>query len=368
MTVSKELVYAALRTVNDPELHRDLMSLNMVKDVEVSDSGEVSLTVVLTTPACPLKTQIEGEVKAAVMRVPGVKSVKVDMGSNVTATLRPQEMARGVRNIIGVAAGKGGVGKSTVAVNLACALTLTGARVGLLDADIYGPNVPLMLGLMNEQPQVTTRRDDAGNEIEMIIPLEKAGVKVMSMGFLIGEDQPVMWRGPMLNSALRQFLGQVDWGELDYLIVDLPPGTGDVHISLIQLVKISGIIHVTTPQDVALQDVRKGIAMYETQRVPQLGIIENMSYFQCPHCDERTEIFAHGGGRRTAQALGMPFLGELPLAPEVRAGGDAGVPIVTADPESVHAKRFVELAQQVAAQVSIRNYEQQAKSGEPAAV
>lgn len=358
MPASLDQVMAALRTVQEPELHRDLVTLNMVRDVVIGETGEVSLTVILTTPACPLKAQIEGDIRGALMQVPGVTGVKVEMTSNVTSTARPQDMARGVRNIIGVAAGKGGVGKSTVAVNLACALMKTGARVGILDADIYGPNVPLMLGLMGQQPQMIGRKDSQGNDVDMIVPLERDGLRVMSMGFLISEDQPVMWRGPMLNSALRQFLSQVDWGELDYLVVDLPPGTGDIHISLIQMVKITGIVHVTTPQDVALQDVRKGIAMYQSQGVPLLGIIENMSYFECPCCNERTNIFSHGGGEALSRQYNIPFLGELPLAVEVREGGDAGAPVVMAKPESPHAMKFLEMAEQLAARVSVQNFEQ----------
>jgi ATP-binding protein involved in chromosome partitioning len=230
-----------------------------------------------------------------------------------------------VRNIIGIASGKGGVGKSTVSVNLAVALAQAGARVGLLDADIYGPNIPLMVGVLDQQPQVVLMQDAAGNDVEMLLPVEKHGIKIMSMGFLIGDDQPVIWRGPMLNSALRQFLAQVSWGDLDYLIVDLPPGTGDVQISLIQLVRVTGIVHVTTPQDVALQDVRKGLMMFKSQSIPLLGVIENMSYFVCPHCDERT---------------------------------DKGVPVILGHPDSIHAKKFHEVAEHLAAQVSIRNFEQ----------
>lgn len=358
MSVQEEAVIAALRTVNDPDLHRDLWSLNMIKDLKIADSGEVSLTVVLTTPACPMKALIESDVRTAVMRVAGVKKVSVTMTSNVTSTQRPLTLATGIRNIIGVASGKGGVGKSTVAVNLACALSRSGARVGVLDADIYGPNVPIMLGLMGQQPEVVMGKDPQGADLEMIVPLESNGIKVISMGFLINDDQPVMWRGPMLNSALRQFFGQVLWGDLDYLVVDLPPGTGDVQISLIQLVKITGIVHVTTPQDVALQDVRKGMAMFVQQKVPLLGVIENMSYFACPHCGERTEIFSHGGGAKIAETLGIPFLGEIPLSQNVRVGGDTGKPIVLSDPDSPQAQQFIKAAEHLAAQISVANYQQ----------
>lgn len=357
--VQEEAVWAALRTVQEPELHRDLVSLNMVRDLVVTESGEVSLTVVLTTPACPLKSLIESEVKAAVIKVPGVKSVRVGMTSNVTSSGRgpsPAPMTSGIRNIIGVASGKGGVGKSTVAVNLAVSLARSGARVGLLDADIYGPNVPLMTGLHGQQPNVIQADAPDGSKVELIEPIHQYGLKIMSMGFLLGEDQPVVWRGPMLNSALRQFLGQVAWGDLDYLIIDLPPGTGDVQISLIQLAKVTGIVHVTTPQDVALQDVRRGVAMFSQQNIPTLGVVENMSYFECPHCHERTDIFSTGGGERTAQQLGIRFLGAVPLDPEVRAAGDSGMPIVLARPDSPQSRRFMEAAEQLAAQVSVENF------------
>jgi len=363
MPVSEQAVMDALRTVNDPDLKRDLVTLNMVRDVKVSQEGEVSLTVMLTTPACPLKGQIESDVKAAVMRVPGVKRVSVNMGSNVSGMLRPMDLARGVRNIVGVASGKGGVGKSTVSVNLAVALARSGARVGLLDADIYGPNVPLMLGLAGHQPEVITVPDHQGGEIEMIRPLEAHGIKVMSMGFLIGEDTPVIWRGPMLNSALRQFLGQVDWGDLDYLIVDLPPGTGDVQISLIQLVKVTGIVHVTTPQAVAVQDVRKGVMMFQSQNIPLLGIIENMSHFVAPGTSEPIYIFGKGGGRQVAETYGLRFLGEIPMAVEIREGGDQGTPIVVARPDSPTAQTFIRIAEQLASQISIENFAQAGRQG-----
>ncbi|RMH27364.1 MAG: iron-sulfur cluster carrier protein ApbC, partial [Candidatus Hydrogenedentota bacterium] len=298
MALSEQAIWDALRTVQEPDLGRDLVSLNMIKDLRISPEGRVSLTVVLTTPACPLKARIESEVQAAVMRVPGVSGVEVQMTSNVTSMPQRAELLPGVRNIIGVASGKGGVGKSTVSANLAIALAQAGARVGLLDADIYGPNQPLMLGLRDAQPELRLVEAENGEQVEMLLPVEKHGIKIMSMGFLIGEDQPVIWRGPMLNSALRQFLGQVLWGDLDYLVVDLPPGTGDVQISLIQLTRITGIVHVTTPQEVALQDVRKGLMMFQTQGIPLLGIVENMSYFVCPHCSQPTEIFSRGGGRK----------------------------------------------------------------------
>jgi ATP-binding protein involved in chromosome partitioning len=363
MALSEQAIWDALRTVQEPDLGRDLVSLNMIKDLRISPEGRVSLTVVLTTPACPLKARIESEVQAAVMRVPGVSGVEVQMTSNVTSMPQRAELLPGVRNIIGVASGKGGVGKSTVSANLAIALAQAGARVGLLDADIYGPNQPLMLGLRDAQPELRLVEAENGEQVEMLLPVEKHGIKIMSMGFLIGEDQPVIWRGPMLNSALRQFLGQVLWGDLDYLVVDLPPGTGDVQISLIQLTRITGIVHVTTPQEVALQDVRKGLMMFQTQGIPLLGIVENMSYFVCPHCSQPTEIFSRGGGRKLAEMYGVPFLGELPLAPEIRSASDEGVPLVIAAPDSEAAARYRQIAETLAAQISIQNYSATAGSG-----
>jgi ATP-binding protein involved in chromosome partitioning len=353
--IAQESLWGALRTVIDPELGRDIVSLNMVKDLTVDDEGRVSVSVVLTTPACPLRAQIQEAVTRALMQVPGVRDVHVDMSADVANGLTGQVLTPGVRNIIGIASTKGGVGKSTVAVNLAVALTRLGARVGLLDADIYGPNVPLMMGLRDAQPEIRSFRTADGEEIDKLLPVENYGVRVMSMGFLIDEDQPVVWRGPMLNSALRQFLAQVEWGDLDYLLVDLPPGTGDVQISLIQLTKITGMVHVTTPQEAALQDVRKGVVMFRSQNIPLLGIIENMSYFVCPHCHQATHIFSHGGGRAVAEQYGVPFLGEVPLVPQVREGGDTGVPIVAADSESEVAHRYMEIASRLAAQISMLN-------------
>lgn len=354
-TVNTDAVWAALRTVIDPELGRDLVSLGMVKDLNVGDDGTVGLTVVLTTPACPLRAEIESSVTRALMQIPGVRHVNINVTANVPSAFAPQDLTPGVRNIIGVASTKGGVGKSTVAVNLAVALARLGARVGLLDADIYGPNVPLMMGLRDARPEIRIVPTNDGGEIEKLIPVENYGVRVMSMGFLIDEDQPVIWRGPMLNSALRQFLGQVDWGDLDYLLVDLPPGTGDVQISLIQLTKITGIVQVTTPQEVALLDVRKGITMFRSQNINVLGVIENMSYFVCPHCGKATEVFAHGGGRQVALDYGVAFLGELPLLPAIRESGDKGTPVVVSQPESEIATRYLEIARQLAAHISTAN-------------
>ncbi len=353
--IEKAALWEALKTVIEPELGRDIVSLNMVKHLAQEADGRVSVTIELTTPACPLKAEIENRVTRALMQVPGVRDVQVIMTSNVTSALTGQVLTPGIRNIVGISSAKGGVGKSTVAVNLAVALAGLGAKVGLLDADIYGPNIPIMMGLRQAQPEIRSFPTPEGELIDKLLPVENYGVKVMSMGFLIDEDQPVIWRGPMLNSALRQFLAQVAWDDLDYLLVDLPPGTGDVQISLIQLTKISGIVQVTTPQEVALQDVRKGIVMFRSQNIPLLGIVENMSYFLCPHCHERTYIFSRGGARQVAEQYGVPFLGEIALVSEVRESGDTGIPIVAAAPESEVAKTYREIASRLAAEISMAN-------------
>ena len=342
----EQAVLDALRTVKDPDLHRDIVSLNFVKDLKVAD-GKASFTVELTTPACPVKKDMEKWAREAVLKVAGIRAVDVRMSFAVTAAGRSagKQDVPGVKNIIAVGSGKGGVGKSTVTVNLAVALAKAGARVGLMDADVYGPNVPLMMG-------VTGRPHAENNRIQ---PISKHGVRIMSMGFLTEEDTPVIWRGPMLHNVIQQFVRQVDWGELDYLLVDLPPGTGDVQLSLTQTVPLMGAVVVSTPQDVALQDARKAILMFRQVRVEILGIIENMSYFQCPHCNKRTDIFSHGGGEATARKYDVPFLGEVPLDVAVRTGGDKGKPIVLGDSGSPASKAFLDIAGNVAAQVSIAN-------------
>jgi ATP-binding protein involved in chromosome partitioning len=346
MKISEQAVLEALRTVEDPDLHRDLVSLGLVKDLKI-DGAKVSLTIELTTPACPLKEKIKKDAENALRSVAGVGEVEIGMTAKVRSSLGGGgERFAGIKNIVAIASGKGGVGKSTMSVNLAVALAQTGARIGLMDADIYGPNIPLMMGLASK-PKTDGKK---------IIPPENFGIKVISMGFLVPEDQAVIWRGPMLHGAIQQFLGDVAWGELDYLLVDLPPGTGDVQLSLSQTVPMTGAVMVTTPQAVSLQDVRKGIAMFQKVRVPILGLIENMSFFICPHCADRTDIFSHGGGRRTADSLGIPFLGELPLDPKVREGSDAGKPLVAAEPGSPMARKFREIAEALAQQVSIMHY------------
>jgi ATP-binding protein involved in chromosome partitioning len=338
-------VMQALSHVIEPELHKDLVTLNMVRDLKITD-GAVGFTLVLTTPACPLKNQIEEEARAAVMGVPGVKQVKVNFDANVPGDRRlMSKMDIGVKNAIAVASGKGGVGKSTIATNLALALSQTGASIGLLDADIYGPNIPLMMGT-HERPRAANGR---------ILPPEAYGVKLMSMGFLVEEGTPVIWRGPMIHSALRQFLSDVHWGALDYMVVDLPPGTGDASLSLAQSLSLTGVVIVTTPQDVALADVVKGIAMFQQLEVPVLGVVENMSYFVCGHCGERTDIFSHGGGKAVAERMNVPFLGEVPIDPVVRAGGDKGEPVVIAQPDSPPAVAIRDIAAIVAAAVSVQN-------------
>lgn len=338
---------AALSTVKEPELGRDLVSLNMIKDLTLSGS-QVSFTVELTTPACPLKDRIEREAREAVMRVPGVEQVDMKLTSNVRAhnPASAQGGIPGVRNIIAVASGKGGVGKSTVAANLAVALAQSGAKVGLLDADIYGPSIPILMGV-TDKPRESDGR---------FIPPVQHGVKVMSIGFFLDLNTAVVWRGPMVGKALQELLRGADWGELDYLVVDLPPGTGDAQLTLCQSVPVTGALIVTTPQDVALSDVLKAIAMFEKVKVPVLGLVENMSYFICPHCEHRTEIFKYGGGRAAAQRLNIPFLGEIGIDPAIPVGGDAGEPLVVKSPDSPQAKQFHEVAGQVAARVSMLNF------------
>lgn len=344
--VSDSLVLKALRKVMDPDLRRDIVSLNMVKDVQV-DNSRVSFTIELTTPACPLKEKIRGDAERAVMELPGVETVEINMTANVKQgrLFSDKKALEGVKHIIAVASGKGGVGKSTVAVNLALALEETGAAVGLMDSDIYGPSVPTMMGV-NKKPQV--------NENKKIIPISSNGLKVMSIGFLMGDNGgPIIWRGPLISQVIKQFLHDVDWGQLDYLVIDLPPGTGDAQLTLCQTVPLTGAVIVTTPQDVSLIDARKGLQMFQRVKVPVLGIVENMSYFVCDHCHQRTDIFSAGGGKRTAEEMSIPFLGEIPIDPAICAGGDDGKPIVKAHPGSPQTLRFKEIASNVAARLSI---------------
>ena len=346
MAVTDAQVLNALKSVQDPDLKRDIVSLGFVKDLRVN-GGMVGFTIELTTPACPVKALLKEEAQRAVQALPGVAQVDVTMTAQVRRSVSPEagSLIPTVKNVIPIASGKGGVGKSTISANLALALSQRGARVGLMDADVYGPSIPTLLG-MTAEPQM----DDHNR----ITPVEQYGLKVMSMGFFMKPGEAIVWRGPMLHKAVQQFLGGVLWGELDYLLVDLPPGTGDVQLSLCQSIPITGAVIVSTPQDVALNVAQKAIVMFGKLRAPVLGLLENMSYYVCPHCGQRDEIFGAGGGRRIAASLGIPLLGEIPLSTPVRVASDAGKPIVLADPGSPTAHAFLQAAEQLAAQVSIR--------------
>jgi len=318
------------------------VTLKMIQDLEIK-GGDVSFRIVLTTPACPLTERIEKEARQAVMAVEGVKSVAIKMDANVTSDGRPRGLLQlPVKNAIAVASGKGGVGKSTVAVNLAVALAQTGAKVGLLDADIYGPNVPTMMGIHRLPPPMNNK----------LAPAEAYGVKVMSIGFMVQPGQPLIWRGPMLHSAIRQFLADVEWGELDYLVVDLPPGTGDAQLSLAQSVPLSGGVIVTLPQKVSLEDASRGLQMFKQLDVPVLGVIENMSYLELPD-GTRMDVFGTGGGEELAQKSDVPFIGCIPMDPEVRVGGDQGKPIVVTKPDSATAVALVSIAKSIAGRLSV---------------
>ena len=348
--LDSESVLAVLRPVEDPELRKSLVELNMIRNVKIED-GKVSFTLVLTTPACPLREFIVEDCKKAIKQLPSVTEVSVDVTAETPQqkSLPDRTGITGVKNILAVSSGKGGVGKSTVAVNVAVALAQTGAKVGLLDADIYGPNDPTMLGLADAE--IVVRSTDNGDILE---PAFNHGVKLVSMGFLIDPDQPVIWRGPMLNGVIRQFLYQVEWGQLDYLIVDMPPGTGDAQLTLTQAVPMSGAVIVTTPQNVALLDSRKGLRMFQQMNVPVLGIVENMSYFIPPDMpDKHYDIFGSGGGSKTASELGVPLLGCIPLEISTRVGGDIGVPIVIADPDSASAQALKAIALNIAGKISV---------------
>src|SRR6266542_5708919 len=299
MQLNQALVLDALKIVRDPDLNRDIVTLGFIKDMKI-DGGRVEFTIELTTPACPVKDQMRDQARAAVLQVPGVTAVDVRMSARVREAVGsdgPRQSLPGVKNVIAVGAGKGGVGKTTVAVNLAIALAKCGSKVGIIDGDIYGPNVPIMLGMKS---QLT-------NDGEKIVPAEKYGLQVISMGFLTGDDAPIIWRGPMLHGALQQFFREVAWNSVDYLVVDMPPGTGDVALSLSQTVPVAGAIVVTTPQLVSLADTRRAVAMYKKLNIAPLGILENMSYFACPNCQHESDIFGHGGGERMAAELGVPF-------------------------------------------------------------
>jgi ATP-binding protein involved in chromosome partitioning len=347
MSVTEQDVLRALSTIEDPDLHRDIVSLGFVQTPHI-DGGVVDVRIVLTTPACPVRDKMQAEAREKLLALPGVTEANVTMEANVVQhrAASGQPIA-GVRNIIAVASNKGGVGKSTVSANLAVALASTGARVGLMDADITGPNIPTMMGI----GQGAQAEGGGGLRVE-----ERFGVKVCSIGFVLPRGTPVVWRGPMIGTAVRQLLHDIDWGELDYLLIDLPPGTSDASMSMAQEAPISGVVIVSTPQDVALEDAAKAVGMFDKLGVPIFGVIENMSYFICEHCNERTEIFGHGGARSAADDLGLEFLGELPLDAATRRAADAGEPIVVAQPESAQAAAFLDVAKAVAARCSVLEY------------
>jgi ATP-binding protein involved in chromosome partitioning len=348
MAVEQASVLEALKVVRDPDLNRDIVSLGFVKELRI-EGGRVAFTIELTTPACPVKDQMRDQARAAVMQVPGVASVDVQMSARVREAVGgdgARQALPGVKNIIAIGAGKGGVGKTTLSVNLAIALAKCGSKVGMIDGDIYGPNVPIMLGV---KTQLLT-------DGQKIIPAEKYGLQVISMGFLTSDDAPIIWRGPMLHGALQQFFREVKWVDLDYLVIDMPPGTGDVALSLSQTVPVAGAIVVTTPQQVSLADSRRAVAMYKKLNIPALGIIENMSYFVCPNCSHESDIFGRGGGEKLAEELKVPFLGRVPIYQPIREGGDSGVPLMISEPESPAARAFMAAAEQLAAQVSIASY------------
>ncbi len=345
MSLTEAAVLEILSQVQEPELGGDLVTRNMIKDLRI-DGADVAFTIELTTPACPLKDEIEADVRTKMAPL-GVSSIEITWGASVrrAAPSQPQQLVPGVKNIIAVASGKGGVGKSTVSVNLAVALAQSGASVGLLDADITGPNIPMMMGV-DGQPKASDNNK--------ITPLERYGVKVISIQFFVPEGQPIVWRGPLVGGAIQQFLRDVEWGELDYLVIDLPPGTSDAQLTLAQAVPISGTVLVTTPQEVALADVTKALAMLKRMSVPVIGVVENMAGFVCSHCGELTEIFGRGGGERFARQHDLEFLGGIPLDVTVRPGGDVGVPAVAQREPGPAAQALRHLASIVAARMSVR--------------
>ncbi len=355
--MTKDEILKALSNVQEPDLGKDLVTLNMVKDIE-TEGNYVSFTVVLTTPACPLKDMIKNAcINAIKILVNKEAVVNVKFTSNTTSKRTEGEaVLPKVRNIIAVVSGKGGVGKSTVAANLALALSQGGAKVGLMDADIYGPSVPIMFGVRGERPMMQEI-----NGKGMIVPLERYGIKLLSIGLLVDEKNAVVWRGPMVSSAIRQFVTEVVWGELDYLVIDMPPGTGDIHLTLVQTVPVTGVVVVTTPQDVALADAKKGIAMFgqAQMKVPIIGLIENMSYFVVPGgetelLEKRYYIFGKEGGKRLAEEYDIPFLGQIPLVQSIREGGDIGIPVMVSD-DIISKKAFEEFAAAAVRSISMRN-------------
>jgi ATP-binding protein involved in chromosome partitioning len=357
MSDQHDEILKALGRVEDPDLKRDLVTLGMIEDLAVRD-GTVAFTLVLTTAACPLKEQIENDCRQALAKLSWVRNVEIRTTSRMRKPKDPtadRKALEGVANVIAIGSGKGGVGKSTVSVNLAVALAMTGSKVGLLDGDIYGPNLPRMLGVRKQPSQ-------RGGKI---VPLETSGLRFMSMGLLVDEGEAVVWRGPMLHGAIKSFLHDVDWGELDYLLVDLPPGTGDVQLSLIQQTHVAGAVVVTTPSAVAIEDAVKAVSMFGKLETPVLGVIENMSYFICPGCAQRHEIFNTGSAEDRARTMGLPFLGAIPLHPEVRALGDSGRPVVLERPETEYARAFAAIAGHLARRVSIQAWERSSAGGAP---
>jgi len=350
--LTEAVVLDALRAVRDPDLHKDIVALGFVKKLRI-DGGRVGFTIELTTPACPVKDLMRDQANAAVRALSGVTAVEIEMTAQVRAVANPgagKSPVEGVKNIIAVGAGKGGVGKTTVAVNLAVALASRGSRVALLDADMYGPNVPIMLGLKSKLE----------TDGKKIVPAERYGIQAISMGFLTDDDSPVIWRGPMLHGAMQQFFRDVRWDNIDYLIVDMPPGTGDIALSLSQTVPVAGAVVVTTPQLVSLADTRRAIQMYRKLNIPPIGLIENMSHFACPGCGHESDVFGKGGGEALAAEMSLPFLGRIPLYEPVRIGGDSGVPVVLGDPKSAAALALFGAAERVAQQVSIASFARRA--------
>ena len=346
--LTEAAVLDALRAVKDPDLHKDIVALNFVKKVTI-DGTRVSTVIELTTPACPVKDLMRDQARAAITAL-GATEVDVQMTAQVRTVTRPEanhSPVEGVKNIIAVGAGKGGVGKTTVAVNLAMGLAKAGSTVAIIDGDLYGPNVPIMLGLNAEL------HTDGGK----IVPAERYGIQVVSMAFLTPDDAPVIWRGPMLHGAIQQFFREVKWKNVDYLIIDMPPGTGDVALSLSQSVPVAGAVLVSTPQSVALADTKRAIAMYRKLNIPTIGLIENMSHFVCPDCGRESDLFGKGGAEALAVQMNVPFLGAVPLYEPVRRGGDNGTPIVMSEPGAPAAKAFVAAAERVAQQVSIASYQ-----------
>jgi ATP-binding protein involved in chromosome partitioning len=349
--LTEQSVLDVLRPVKDPELQRSMVELKMIQDLVVIDPQTIGMRVVLTTPACPLKNRIHDDIDAALATLPGAPKAQIKWDAQVSRTgnLPQVQQIEGVKNIVSVGAGKGGVGKSTCAVNVALALSQLGARVGVLDADVYGPNVPILLGAEHEKPYAQN---------DKIVPILRYGIRIISIAFFIEADKAAIWRGPMLSGAVRQFLFDVNWGELDYLIVDLPPGTGDVQLTMSQSIPMTGAVVVSTPQDVSTADVGRAIQMFSTLKVPNLGLIENMSYYVCPHCGQREEIFGHGGAKALAERMRVPFLGEIPLDRRIREGGGPGVPLMVSQADSELASVYRDVASHLAAQVSIRNFKQ----------